>query len=242
MSIILNLGCGGRTSPSANIINIDFSPILLVSKYKFLKYFVIPFLSEKRLDRLNSIPKNILVHDLSKGIPFPNNSCDAVYHSHVLEHLDRDVADKFLAEQYRVLKIGGVARIVLPDFHYYCESYIDHYMACQTDRNEIECHEQYISSILEQSVRREPYGATKQNKFVRTVEKLIFGDARKRGETHQWMYDKYTIQSLCLSIGFSSVQIQSYNCSLIDNWNNYGLDIENGVSYKPNSLYIEAIK
>ena len=39
-----------------------------------------------------------------RGIPFPNDSFDAVYHSHFLEHLNKDDAPDFLLECYRVCK------------------------------------------------------------------------------------------------------------------------------------------
>ena len=50
---------------------------------------------------------NVVAHDLSTGIPLPNESCEVVYHSHVLEHLKRPDAQFFMGECFRVLKPGG---------------------------------------------------------------------------------------------------------------------------------------
>lgn len=72
-------------------------------------------LDQERLHKFRSIPDNIIVHNLAKGIPFPDGSVDVVYHSHLLEHLDRDVAERFLREVQRVLRLGGIQRIVVPD-------------------------------------------------------------------------------------------------------------------------------
>ena len=53
--------------------------------------------------------------NLIKGIPFPDNSFDVVYHSQVLEHIPKEKAEGFIKECYRVLKPDGYIRIVVPD-------------------------------------------------------------------------------------------------------------------------------
>lgn len=67
----------------------------------------------------------VVVHDLKKGIPAPAASVDAVYHSHVLEHIDRDAVPGFFADIARVLRPGGVHRIVVPDLERYAHEYLD---------------------------------------------------------------------------------------------------------------------
>ncbi len=52
---------------------------------------------------------------MRQGIPFPDRSFDVVYHSHVLEHLSKSEASKFLKECSRVLRPQGVLRVVVPD-------------------------------------------------------------------------------------------------------------------------------
>lgn len=56
-----------------------------------------------------------IYHDLSKGVPMPDNFVDYIYHEHFLEHLDAEQGKRFLRECYRVLKPGGVMRIATPD-------------------------------------------------------------------------------------------------------------------------------
>ena len=53
--------------------------------------------------------------NLLKCIAYPTNQFDVVYHSQVLEHFPKDAAPDFIAECYRILKPGGILRIVLPD-------------------------------------------------------------------------------------------------------------------------------
>lgn len=59
--------------------------------------------------------KNVIAHDLNRGIPFQNDSFDVVYHSHVLEHFSKEKAEIFIRECYRVLKNNGILRVVIPD-------------------------------------------------------------------------------------------------------------------------------
>jgi len=75
------------------------------------------------IDLASSEP-GVLVHDLSNGIPLPEQSCTIVYHSHVLEHLDRAKAHGLLRECYRVLKPGGILRIAVPDLEQICRVYL----------------------------------------------------------------------------------------------------------------------
>jgi len=45
-----------------------------------------------------------------------DNSCDLVYASHVLEHFGRFEYKTVLLEWFRVLRVGGVLRLAVPDF------------------------------------------------------------------------------------------------------------------------------
>lgn len=62
--------------------------------------------------------------DLRKGVPFPDNEFDVVYHSHVLEHLTPQEGRAFLEECERVLKPGGTLRVVVPDLEGIAREYL----------------------------------------------------------------------------------------------------------------------
>ena len=68
--------------------------------------------------------KAVIQHDLSKGLPFPNQTFDFVYHSHVLEHFTLEMATFLLNECFRVLKPGGFIRVVVPDLEMIIANYI----------------------------------------------------------------------------------------------------------------------
>lgn len=61
--------------------------------------------------------------DILRGLPFSNEQFIGIYSEHCLEHLPFDRIQFVLSEFYRVLKAGGVARIVLPDGQKYIETY-----------------------------------------------------------------------------------------------------------------------
>ncbi len=87
---LLNLGCGETYSVAPEWLNID-------------------------VRRLRSAPSNMAQYQLGLGIPFADQSFDGVYHSHILEHFPREHALPFLRECLRVLRPGGVLRVVVPN-------------------------------------------------------------------------------------------------------------------------------
>lgn len=61
------------------------------------------------------------VDDLSM---FGDEAVDLIYASHVLGYFDRIEANKALKEWHRVLKLGGVLRLAVPDFEALVEIYM----------------------------------------------------------------------------------------------------------------------
>lgn len=125
----LNLGCGSRYHPGW--INIDIAP---------------------------HAPE-VIQHDLSRGIPLPDASCDVVYHAAVLEHIRRSDAAAFLVECHRVLKPGGVIRVGVPDLEKLCQLYLSKLQA--TAAGDVDAAHDYDWVILElcdQTVREKTGG------------------------------------------------------------------------------------
>ncbi len=61
-------------------------------------------------------------------VPYEDGSLSFVYTSHFLEHVDDDVAKNVFKEVFRVLKPGGVFRIVVPNFTRFHKSILDNDM------------------------------------------------------------------------------------------------------------------
>jgi hypothetical protein len=63
------------------------------------------------------------------------------------------------------------------------------------------------------------------------------------GERHLWMYDARSLSALLDRCGFVEVQQQSPTTSLWGAWAAHNLDLdEDGSVYKPDSLYMEAVR
>jgi len=57
----------------------------------------------------------IHIHDLTKPLPWADGTIDVCYTSHTVEHMSRDEGRHLVSEAYRVLRPGGVLRVVVPD-------------------------------------------------------------------------------------------------------------------------------
>lgn len=54
--------------------------------------------------------------DCIKPLPFTDGEVDIIYSEMMLEHITPQQAWSFLAECHRILRLGGLIRIVIPDF------------------------------------------------------------------------------------------------------------------------------
>lgn len=60
---------------------------------------------------------------LAWGVPFPDDSAEAVFHEHLMEHLTLRQGFDLLREALRVLRPGATLRIGVPDAGYVVQSY-----------------------------------------------------------------------------------------------------------------------
>ncbi len=268
---LLNLGCGRRTHVAWH--NVDF------------------------------VGRNgVLAADLRRGVPFPDAVFDAVYNSHVLEHFERAQAPAFLAECRRVLRAGGILRVVVPDLENMARIYLqaldralggDSAWQQHYDWMMLELYDQTVRSrpggemaaylrqpkvpnldfvlgrlggearqILD-AVRTPPRPGSSRLRSVfrlftdrdrrrdllarlilgRDYEAFQLGQFRQRGEIHLWMYDRYSLCRCLEEAGFSDVRQVAPAESRIPDWPTFNLDTEpDGRPYKPDSLYMEAVK
>jgi SAM-dependent methyltransferase len=236
---VLNLGCGYQTSDRCT--NIDWSVPIRLKGSRIGRRVAPLVLDGERRRAYDAITGEVMRHDLRKGIPFPDRSVDAVYHSHLLEHLDREVVPVFLAEVRRVLKPGGIHRIVVPDLERDARAYLDSLEAAVAGSVSPAAHEEAVRVLIEQMVRREAYWTAQRRPTRRRLENLLLGDARKRGETHQWMWDRVSLPAELVAAGFVEPRVLTNTESQIPDWRGYGLDeTPSGEEYKPGSLYVEA--
>lgn len=92
--------------------------------------------------------RNVYAHDLSNPLPWPEDTFDAVYSSHILEHLTPEAGQNLIAEKYRVLKPGGTCRVVVPDLEGICRQYLSKLELVVKNQNQINTR-QYRFSVIE---------------------------------------------------------------------------------------------
>lgn len=96
--------------------------------------------------------------DVRKGLPLADGAADACFSSHVIEHLTPEAAGSFLAEQTRVLKPGGILRIVCPDLADICSAYLAEYNASKWQGTSSFRHRHSVAELVDQLVRSKPGG------------------------------------------------------------------------------------
>jgi SAM-dependent methyltransferase len=112
----LNLGCGPKAADGW--VNVDAAVGARLARLPLFR----------RINNTVHIvrapwPPGIVIHDLRKPLPWPNESIDGIYCSHVLEHFTRLQGERLLAECFRVARPGGVLRVVVPDLAFAVNSY-----------------------------------------------------------------------------------------------------------------------
>jgi predicted SAM-dependent methyltransferase len=78
--------------------------------------------------RLTSAPlsewPNLINHSLNRPLPFADESFDAIYSFHVIEHLSPRVKEGFIGDVHRLLKPGGICRVSTPDLEFHAGEYL----------------------------------------------------------------------------------------------------------------------
>ena len=128
--------------------------------------------------------------DLREGIPFADKSFDAVYHSHVLEHFSPEDGEKLIVECFRVLRPGGILRVVVPDLERIAQLYLEMHQHALDGKRQAEANYQWMKlELLDQLVRDRSGGLMGQYisdpqisnvEFVRQRIGREFGHCRSR--------------------------------------------------------------
>jgi predicted SAM-dependent methyltransferase len=120
--------------------------------------------------------------DAARHIPHADGSVDAVYASHMLEHLDRTEARSFLAECRRVLKPGGILRLVVPDLRTAAYQYLQ-------------------LGNADGFLGRLQFDLDKPRGPAARLRRMLSG-----GRGHRWMYDRDSLVAVVEAAGFVEVE------------------------------------
>lgn len=113
----INLGCGMRWAPGWK--NLDGGPaarLMWLRKLRLLDW-VLP-------KTTLSYPRDLIVADLRRTpLPFPDGSASIVFSSYCLEYLTPQESDRLLADCCRILRPGGLIRLIQTDVDPIVECY-----------------------------------------------------------------------------------------------------------------------
>jgi predicted SAM-dependent methyltransferase len=126
-----------------------------------------------------------VVWDLRRGLPFPSESCAAIFGEHVIEHLAREDAEQLVRECHRALQSGGVLRLSTPDAGRFLRSYSD-----------------------DGSFLRHPRFVQEAETLMDRVNMMM----REYGQ-HLWVYDAESLILLLRKAGFSTATEQQFEVS-----------------------------
>lgn len=210
----VNVGCGA--SPTPGWRNLDNSPsALLGSKPRLARLLRGLGLIDDGQVRFAEVAAQAGVQwaDGSRRLPFETASVDVVYSSHMLEHLTRRAARRFLGEAHRCLKGGGFIRLAVPDL----SRLVARYLA-----------EGDADGFVERTLLADPSGET----FAHRVKVAILGPRH-----HLWMYDGPSLARLLEAAGFHAARIVAAGATGIPDPGN--LDLR---EREDESVYVEAVR
>lgn len=190
----LHLGCELNTPDGW--INIDSSLTVILAKHPIIKNVLIQIGAISPKKKIIPWRKNILIRDVRKQLPFADNSIDAIYASHLLEHLYHNEAEKLLRECFRVLSPGGVLRLMVPDLQTLVSQYLKQK---QNNNKENGCAaDVFVESLL----LKLPIAST--GNWMYNIY-----NALTDFHTHKWMYDAESLIGCLQKAGFVEVSKKS---------------------------------
>ncbi len=207
----LNVGCGA--TPTAGWTNYDNTLTLRLARVPLLVPLLarVGLLTDAQQTFARRASGRVRYADAVRRIPEPDASVDALYTSHMIEHLDRGEVRAFLAEARRVLAPGGVIRIAVPDIRYHVDGYL---------------RDGDADGLVDRLYMSRPRARTWRQKLTH----LAIGERQ-----HQWMYDGPSLVKLLASAGFVDARVVPAGETMIPDPG--PLDLAERI---PESVFVEA--
>jgi hypothetical protein len=133
-------------------------------------------------------PANARPGDIVQGLPVAEGRASGVYCSHVLEHLPRDDVPRALDNTLRMLRVGGLFRLVLPDLQWRAAQYAE-----AAERGDPGAADALIEACL-LGTRKAPRGLVSRTR------------SQLGRNAHLWMYDFAAIKMLLERAGFAAIR------------------------------------
>jgi SAM-dependent methyltransferase len=197
--VYVQYGCG--QSCPAGWENFDASPTLYLQK--------MPIVGSLFRRGAVVFPRDVRFGDIVKGLPLADGTVDGIYASHVLEHLPLSDFQLALENTFRLLKPGGVFRLVVPDLESRAKKYLE----------KLKSGEPESSSWF---MRASSLGAEHRRSGLSGLARAIFGNS-----AHLWMWDEGSMTSALKKVGFVDIRRASFNDSgdgaflLVEEWGRF---------------------
>ena len=108
----------------------------------------------KNLDIVSTSPM-VMPHNILQSLPFLESSFEVCYSSHLIEHLMQVEAQKLINECFRVLKSGGIIRLVVPDLEAIARNYLLYLeKASEGDTQAVANYDWMMLELYDQTVRK----------------------------------------------------------------------------------------
>ena len=214
----LHLGSGPYAEPGW--INVDKSRTPAISRIRPLVRMLarVGVLTEQQRNTI--WPREVIRRDLSKPLPWGDNTAKAIYSSHMVEHFERAEAQRLLGECLRVLAPGGVLRLVLPDVQVGVRVYLQ-----QKEAGNPRAADELVGSLFYTA-----YGDMPR------LRRLATGLLHR---PHRWMYDIDSMRAVLSEVGFSPIQECAFRRGACPDLAT--IEIRDGVD-EAASFYVEAFK
>jgi SAM-dependent methyltransferase len=183
MGVYVQYGCG--TSCPDGWINFDASP--------YLRLQHVPVLGRMFRRAPIVFPDRVRYGDIVNGLPVADNSADGVYASHVLEHLALADFRRALSNTFRMLRPGGIFRLVVPDLESRARKYLA--MASQGDATA----SGWLMRVTYLGREQRPRGPV-------GWARVFFGSS-----THLWMWDAVSMTDALRQAGFVAIRRCHFN-------------------------------
>lgn len=132
----------------------------------------------------------------AKRLPFPDNSLDAIFTEHFIEHLPQEDAVLFTREAFRVLRPGGVLRQATPD--------LEKLVLLYQDKNDAVSLAIAVARHMRNHRANSWYAQPTGCQFLNDVFRL-WG--------HQYIYDRAAFLELVRGAGFVDLRWASFGNS-----------------------------
>ena len=148
-------------------------------------------------------PVQTVYRDVRRGLGYGSASVAVVFSSHCLEHLYREEAAALLQEAHRVLKPGGVCRVVVPDLAAIVGWYLD--ARAEAGRPNGKPSSDLLMEMLGLRQARAARGGGLLDWYRRWTDL----------DSHKWMYDLEGLHSMFSEAGFADAKPRGYLDSAI---------------------------